>query len=168
MSLEQRKNKRVIFLYLALCTETNIMAPENLQTFHFLSPNCISDMTKAYENLRGENCSSNNAQILIKFKQPNLAYISKIQIQRENAQHPGNVLQIGAAFYNANNSLILDEVTGEPLQWTSPTNQPIIEGDFQDVQGLIIKVLKTDNDANIQNLRVIINGCYSAGMKIKS
>ncbi|CAF4215767.1 unnamed protein product, partial [Rotaria magnacalcarata] len=144
------------------CAETNIMYPQNLETYEFLSPECLSDMTQAYENLRGENCQEKNPEILIKFQQPNLAYISTIEIQRKYGQYPGNVRQIEAIFFDANNSIILDEITGEPIRWTSSENEPIISGDFEDVRGLILKVLKTDNDTNVQRIRVIMNGCYSA------
>ncbi|CAF4275432.1 unnamed protein product, partial [Rotaria sp. Silwood2] len=145
-----------------LCAETNIMHPYNLETYKFLSLECFSDMAQAYENLRGEKCRSNNPEILIKFQQPNRAYISKIEIQRENIQYSGNVRQIEAVFFDANNSLVLDEITGEPIRWTSPEDEPVILGHFQDVRGLILKVLKTDNDENVRGLRVKITGCYSA------
>ncbi|CAF3672957.1 unnamed protein product, partial [Rotaria socialis] len=144
------------------CAETNIMYPQNLETYKFLSSGCSSDMTQAYENLPGENCQEKNPAILIKFQQPNLAYISTIEYQREYGQYPGNVRQIEAIFFDANNSIIFDEITGEPIRWISSENKPIISGDFQDVRGLILKVLKTDNDTNAQRIRVIMNGCYSA------
>lgn len=143
------------------------MQPYNLETYKFLSPECFSDMTQGYENLRGENCQSQKPEVLIKFQQPNRAYISKIEIQRENPKYPGNVRQIEATFLDANNSVISDEITGEPIRWTSSEVEPVIIGDFQDVRGLILKVLKTDNNENIKRFRVKITGCYSAGLKIK-
>ncbi|CAF4894723.1 unnamed protein product [Rotaria sp. Silwood1] len=145
-----------------LCAETNIMHPYNLETYKFLSLECLSDMAQGYENLRGEKCQSKNPEILIKFQQPNRAYISKIEIQRENIENPGNVRQIEATFLDASNSLILDEITGEPIRWASPEDEPIVSGYFPDVRGLILKVLKTDNNDNVRGLRVKITGCYSA------
>ena len=120
-------------------------------------------MTQGYENLRGENCNMQNPEIAIRFKQPNLAYISKIEIQRENEKTPGNVRQIEATFYDANNSLILDDITDDPVKWRSPDNEPTIWGYFRNIRGLNLKVLRTDNNDTVRRLRVKITGCYREG-----
>jgi hypothetical protein len=142
------------------------MTPDNVKTYAFISGACFSDMTQGYENRRGENCFSANPEVKIRFKEPNLAYVSKVEIQRESAQNPGNIRQIEAVFYNANDSAIVDEVSGDPVRWRSPENEPIINGYFKDVRGLNFKVLRTDNNGTIQRLRVKITGCYTAGMII--
>ena len=135
----------------------------NLATYKFISQECLTDATQAFENLRGANCDLPNPEVLIKFKQPSRAYVSKVEVQRENDKYPGNVRQIEAVFYDANDSLVLDEVSGEPARWRSPENKPIIIGDFKDVRGLALKVLKTDNGSNVRRLRIKVTGCYSAG-----
>ncbi|CAF0925338.1 unnamed protein product [Rotaria sordida] len=144
-----------------LCAEANIMHRQNLELYRFITPECFSDMAQAYENLRGENCRSKNPEVLIKFQPLSRAYISKVEVQRRHTRSPANIRQIQAVFFDTNNSLILDEVTGEPIRWISPENEPVISGDFQDVGGLIVKVLKTDNDENLRGFRVKLMGCYS-------
>jgi hypothetical protein len=62
--------------------------------------------------------------------------------------------------------MIKDEVSGEPITWTSPEDNPIINGYFKNVRGLILKVLKTDKNQPVRRLRVEITGCYSAGLNI--
>jgi hypothetical protein len=146
-----------------VCTEANIMVPSNLEKYAFTTPQCFTDMTQGYENLRGENCNTQQPEVQIRFKQPNLAYISKIDVQRESAKNPGNVRQIEVTFYDANNSLILDEITGNPVTWKSPEKDPTIWGYFKDVRGLNVKVIGTDNNENVRRLRVRILGCYTAG-----
>ena len=149
---------------LALCDETNIMPnANNLATYKFISQECLTDATQAFENLRGANCDLPNPEVLIKFKQSSRAYVSKVEVQRESDKYPGNVRQIEVVFYDANDSLVLDEVSGEPARWKSPENKPIIVGDFKDVRGLALKVLKTDNGSNVRRLRIKVTGCYSAG-----
>ncbi len=130
---------------------------------------CLSSIGSSYENDKGDNCAINNPDILITFKKPNLVYISKVQIQRETFRYPanpGNIRQIEAIFLDANNSMIKDEVSGEPITWTSPEDNPIINGYFKNVRGLILKVLKTDKNQPVRRLRVEITGCYSAGLNI--
>ena len=135
--------------------------------YAFLTPQCFTDMTQGYENLRGESCSVPNPEVQIRFKQPNLAYISKIDVQRESEKYPGNVRQIQVTFFDANNSLILDEITGAPVIWKSPENDPTILGYFKDVRGLNLKVIGTDNNENIRRLRIRVFGCYTAGNNLE-
>ena len=140
------------------------MRRSNLEIYKFVSPECFFDMTRAYENLRGENCPLKNPEILIKFHRQSQVYISKIEIQRENRKYPGNIRQIQATFFDANDSLILDEITGEPMYWISSENKPIILGYFENVRGLKLKILRTDNNENVRRLRIKITGCYTTGL----
>lgn len=149
--------------HLALCAETNILRPENVEKYAFASPRCLSDMSQGYENLRGENCSLQNPEVEIVFKKPNLAYISKIEIQRENDRNPSNIRQIEVSLMDANNEFILDDITDKPAVWRSSANEPVIRGDFHNIRGLRLKVLSTDNNQNVRGLRILIDGCYSAG-----
>ena len=123
-------------------------------------------MSQGYENLRGESCALQNPEIEITFKKPNLAYISKIEIQRDNAKNPGNVQQFEVSMVDANNQVILDAVTDKPAVWKSSENVPILWGDFRNIRGLKLKILKTDNDQNVRGLRIKITGCYSSGMRL--
>jgi hypothetical protein len=127
-------------------------------------------MAKAYENGTGENCALNTTEILVKFPQSGQTHFSEVGIQRDHPIYPGNVRQISAYFHDANGSPILNHVTNEPITWTSPENEPVIRGDFQNVSGVVIKVLNLDNNTinpTIQRLRLQIQGCYSAGLKIR-
>jgi len=145
--------------------ETNILTRDNIETYKFSNATCFSDLGSGYENERGDDCALPNPQILIKFKRPTLAYISKVQVQRDVPGNPsGNVQQIEALFLNANDSIITNEITGEPVGWTSPEDNPTIVGYFKDVRGLIIKVLKTDKNQNVRKFRARITGCYSRGL----
>lgn len=121
-------------------------------------------MDEGYENKSGSNCPLKNPEVLIRFRQPNLAYISKVEVQRDYLNLQGNVQQIEAVFLNAHNSIIKNEVTGQPIKWTSSNDTPIIKGYFRDVRGLQVKVLKTDNNENVKRLRLKITGCYSLGL----
>lgn len=121
-------------------------------------------MSQGYENLRGANCALPNPEIEITFKQSNLAYISKIEIQRENAQYPGNVRQFEVSMMDANNAVILDAITDKPAVWQSSENEPILRGDFRNIRGLKLKILKTDNNENVRGLRIKITGCYAGGI----
>jgi hypothetical protein len=160
------KKKTFLFFSVALCLEKNILTRDYVDKYEFSSILCLSTMGNAYENGTGESCSLKNPEILIKFKQPNLASVSKVEVQRESLRYPGNVRQIQAAFISVNGSIIVDEVTGQPINWTSPEDNPIITGYFNDVRGLTLKVLKTDNNVAVQRLRVKVTGCYSLGSKI--
>ncbi len=146
--------------------EKNILIRDNVEKYEFLNLMCLSTMGNAYENGKGENCALKNPEVLIKFKRPNEAYVTKVQVQRESLHFPGNVRQIEAVFFNANDSIITDEITGEPIRWTSPEDEPTITGYFRDVRGLKLKILKTDNNEAVRRLRVKITGCHSLGLKI--
>lgn len=150
--------------HLALCTEANILTPDNVEKYAFASARCLSDMSQGYENLRGANCALPNPEIEITFKQSNLAYISKIEIQRENAQYPGNVRQFEVSMMDANNAVILDAITDKPAVWQSSENEPTLRGDFRNIRGLKLKILKTDNNENVRGLRIKITGCYAGGI----
>ena len=129
-----------------------------------MNSSCLSTLGNAYENQRGDNCEIPNPYVLIKFKTPNLAYISKIQVQRDAPGYSsGNVRQIEALFINANDSIITNEITGEPVVWRSTEDDPTIMGYFPDIRGVILKVLRTDGYANVRKLRVKITGCYALG-----
>jgi hypothetical protein len=159
-----------IFIYVALCDENNILTRANVAKFQFQSPRCLSDMAKAYENGTGENCALNTTDILVKFPQSSQVHISEVGIQRDHPVYPGNVRQISAYFNDANGSPIVNQVTNETITYTSLENEPIIRGDFQNVSGVVIKVLNLDNNTTnptIQRLRLKVNGCYSAGLKIR-
>jgi len=123
-------------------------------------------MAKAYENGTGESCALNSTEILVKFPQSGQTHFSEVGIQRDHPVYPGNVRQIEAVFFNANDSIITDEITGEPIRWTSPEDEPTITGYFRDVRGLKLKILKTDNNEAVRRLRVKITGCHSLGLKI--
>lgn len=133
-----------------------------------MNATCLSNIGYAYENERGDNCAIKNPDVLIKFKPPNGAFISKVQVQRDSAQNPGNVRQIQAMFLNTNGSIISDEVSGQPITWTSSEADPTIQGYFRDVSGLIVKVLKTDNNQSVKKLRLLVLGCYSLGISVSS
>ena len=135
-----------------------------MKKYQFQSIQCLSDMAEGYENRNGENCRLKNPEVLIKFNEYQQVYASKIQVQRDHPIHPGNVRQIQAQFYDSNDALIVDQVTGEPVTWTSPQDDPTILGDFQDIRGMSIKVLKTDNNDVVRRLRLRVLGCYSGSM----
>ncbi len=148
--------------------ETNILTRDNVDTYEFSNKSCLSTLGNGYENQKGDNCAIQNPQVLIKFKQPNLSYITKVQVQRDSPGYPlGNVQQIEALFLNANDSIITNEITGEPVGWTSPADDPTITGYFKDIRGVIIKVLKTDGNENVKRFRARITGCYSLGLFIR-
>lgn len=125
---------------------------------------CFATMEQGYQNKNGVSCGLRNPHVLVRFRQQNLAFITKIQVQREHDTRPGNVQQIEAVFLNANNSVIKDEITNEPIKWISPENNPTIKGYFQDVTGLMLKVLRTDNNDTVKNFRLNITGCHSLGL----
>lgn len=150
--------------FVALCLETNILTADNVEKFEFMNSSCLSTLGNGYENQRGDSCAIPDPYVLIKFKTPNLAYISKIQVQRDVPEFSsGNVRQIEALFIDANDSIIVNEITGEPVAWRSPEDDPTIRGYFPDIRGVILKVLRTDNGASVRRLRVRITGCYALG-----
>ena len=129
-----------------------------------MNDSCLTTLDRAYANQRGGSCSIPNPYVSIRFKKLSLAYISKIEVQRDVPGLPsGNVRQIEALFYNEKGSIITNEITGQPVGWTSPQDNPTINGYFPDVSGVILKILRTDNNAGVQRLRVKITGCYSLG-----
>ncbi len=148
--------------------ETNILTRDNVDTYKFSNETCFSNLGNGYENKQGDNCALlPNPQVLIKFKKSTVAQISKVQVQRDAPGYPsGNVRQIEVLFLNANGSLITNEITGEPVEWTSPEDNPTVVGYFKDIGGLIIKVLKTDNNDTVKRFRARITGCYSLGLFI--
>ena len=148
-----------------MCLETNILTPDNVDAYEFSNKSCLSDLGQGYENKKGGNCAISNPQVLVKFKSPNLAYISKVQVQRDApGQPPGNVRQIQVLLLNANESIITNEITGEPVGWTSPEDDPTVTGYFNGVRGIIIKVLKTDGSESVKRFRARITGCYVPGL----
>ncbi|CAF1225499.1 unnamed protein product, partial [Adineta ricciae] len=149
----------------SLCHESNILTRDNVKKYQFQSIQCLSGMGEGYENLNGENCRLKNPEVLVKFNEYQQVYASKIQVQRDHPIYPGNIRQIQAQFYDSNDTLIVDQVTGEPVTWTSPQDDPTILGDFQDIRGMLIKVLKTDNNDAVKRLRLRVLGCYS-GVKL--
>jgi len=145
----------------SLCEEKNILTRNNVEKYAFLNTSCLSDISYAYENEKGDNCAITNPDVIVKFKPPNGAFISKIIVQRNHAQYPGNVQQIQAVFLNMNDSIISNEITGEPITWTSADNDPTIQGYFRNVRGFILRVLKTDNDESVKRFRLQVVGCHS-------
>lgn len=157
----------VVFLFLALCEESNILHHKNVKKYEFMNSTCFSSLGYAYENQKGDNCAIRNPYIYIEFASDALAYISKIQVQREgNGLTSGNVRQIEAIFLNGSNMTINNEITGQPLTWQSPKDDPTITGYFPEIRGVILKVLQTDNNESVRRFRLRIFGCYSAGKKI--
>ncbi len=141
------------------------MREQNVRTYK--SHQCRTAFTNGYENKIGDNCQSHNPAIHIEFHQPALAFISKIEVQRDHPKFPGNVQQIEASFIDANGSTILDAVSDTPITWSSPEDRPIITGFWKNMRGVIVKVLKTDNQQTVQRWRVMITGCYTEGMAIE-
>lgn len=136
------------------------MRPEYLEKFEFTSKECISDLSNTYENMRGESCPFPNPSVQIKFKQPNMAYISRIEIQRDHPKYPGNTRQIEATLIDSNNSLTLNAFDNNVLTLTSSPTEPIIYGYSRPVHGLNLRILKTDSQS-LQGFRVKILGCYA-------
>lgn len=139
------------------------MRPENLESYRFMTAQCFSDMSQGYENQRGEYCNHRNPEVQIKFKQSNVAYISKIEVQREHRQNPGNTRQIEVNLIGVNNSFVLDDISDSPLVLKSSESEPIIWGYFKDIRGINLKVAGTDNNENLKGLRIKITGCYTTG-----
>jgi len=158
--------RKISFFFVAACPETNILTRYNVERYESINPLCFASMGDAYENGNGASCGLTNPEFLVKFNGPALASVSKVHVQREHAKFPGNVQQASAVFLNANYSIIKNEVTGEPITWTSPADEPTISTYVKDISGLILKVLKTDNNETVRRLRVRIHGCYSAGLNI--
>jgi hypothetical protein len=146
--------------------EKNILTRDNVEKYEFFNSSSLCTTGNAYENEKGENCLSKDPEVSVIFKQPNLATVLSVGVQVESLRYPGNVEKIRAVFINANNSIITNEVTGQPIEWTSPNDNATIKGYFPDVRGLRLKVLKTANNATVQRLRVKVMGCYSLGLMI--
>ncbi len=133
-----------------------------MKKFDFIS-DCRNVISQAYEDGIGDNCPLTNPEVEVIFHPPNLAYISQIEVQRDhvNKKNQGNVKQIQVAFKDANGTLILDPITGQPLQWVSNATDPIVKGYFPDMSGFIVKVLQTDNNDTVKKFRLKVKGCYS-------
>ena len=155
-----------VFFNVALCPEANILKLENVEKYAFASEQCLSDMSQGFENLRGANCALPNPEVEITFAKPNLAYMSKIEIQRDHEKNPGNVRQFEVTMIDADGAVILDAITDKPSVWRTPVNEPVLRGDFRNIRGIRLKVLKTDNNENVRGLRIKITGCYAGGMQL--
>jgi hypothetical protein len=164
--INNKENSFSTLISLALCAETNILKPLNVDKYEFTS-DCKSVISQSYENQNGDNCALPNPEIAIQFKQPNFAYISQIDVQNDaaNPKYQGNIQQIAATFIGANGLDILDEISGQPLRWVSPQNDPVIKGYFENIRGVKIQVLKTDNNEPVKRLRMRVTGCHSPRKK---
>lgn len=149
------------FVCAALCEEKNILTQKFVKQYKSVSPKCMVTMAKGYENNAGESCSMQQPQFSVEFHDFNPAQVSKVVVQRDYNDLPGNVRKIQVQFLDMDNKTIVDEVTGEPIQWISPDDDPVVEGDLRNVKTILVKVLKTDNNENVKRFRLKVLGCYA-------
>ena len=148
-------------MFLAWCPKSNILTPYNVIKF-FSAQTFFTDFSRAYENMRGENLTLNGPYTInIQFK--NHICVSEIIIQKFAQNQPSsNVAQIEVT-YKSFNGTDLRALNGSTLLFKSSEKDPIIV-EMQPrcgVHGMDIQIMKTDDNKNPKNVRVMVMGCYA-------
>ena len=121
----------------------------------------LSDFSRAYENMRGENLTT-TGPYTINMVFNNHVCVSDVLVQRTAPDRKtSNVVQIEIT-YTTSNGTTMRTSEGKTLVLRSPDNDPTItEKSLRcDVKGIDVKVLKTDDNATPSFVRLMVIGCY--------
>lgn len=121
----------------------------------------FSDLSRIYENLRGEDFIIPPYVINLNFN--NIICVTDILVQQTAPnRNPTNAAKIAVRYRTSNGSEVLAP-DGRVLTLQSPDNNPtIIEDSLRcDIQGVQITILNTTDQRSPSFVRLIINGCYA-------
>ena len=115
----------------------------------------------AFINMRGVTFSVFQPNITIKFHSNNVI-VTKMYVQVNFSKYPSNIRQICVTLYNNNlTRLTYRNGTIIPLL-RSPMNRPVIEGWFQNVKSIHVRLCNTSNGLPPQRFRFAVIGCYTS------
>jgi hypothetical protein len=147
------------FSCLGWCPKSNLLTRTNVQKFTSAQVQ-FSDFSRAYENMAGEKLTS-KGPYTINIVFTNLICVSEVLIQKTASyRRTSNVAQIELV-YKTVNGTNLESSNGETLILQSPRNNPIITESSPrcNIQGVDIRILKTDDDMPPSSVRVMVMGC---------
>lgn len=155
----------VLRLILAWCQKTNILTRVNMQTFS--SPAApFSDFSRAYENMRGEQLTTDGPYIINLFFN-NEVCISDVLIQRAAPGHQTSNVEKIEISYKTGNKTDLKNPDGTLLVLQSPDSDPTVtESQLRcNVQGINVKILKTTDNNKPSFVRLMVLGCSASSNK---
>jgi hypothetical protein len=121
----------------------------------------LSDFSRAYENMRGENLTT-SGPYTINMVFNNLVCVSDVLVQRTASDRKtSNVVQIEVKYRTSNGSE-LKAPDGAAVVLRSLENDPTItEKSLRcNIQGIDVKVLKTADNEKPSSVRLMVTGCY--------
>ena len=156
-------NNSMIFIQMkyyfsALCYEANILTRENAQ---FKANDETFELSRAYLNMRGVKFSSFQPNVTIIFNSDDVI-VTKMYAQVDPPAYPSNIAQIcvnlldrtGARLTYPNKTIIPTLI--------SPINSPVIEGWFEGVKTIQIRLCNTTDKKEPNGFRFAVVGCYAS------
>ena len=120
----------------------------------------MSDFSRAYEGLRGENLTT-SGPYTVNIVFTNRVCVSEVLIQRTAlTRGTSNVAQIEVV-YKTVNGTDLKASDGSTIVLQSPRNTPTVTEKTPrcDVYGIDLRILNTDDNAKPINVRAMVMGC---------
>lgn len=133
-----------------------------MNLLNITSPSVVlSDLSRIYENLRGEDFIIPPYVINLNFN--NLICVTDVLVQRTAPnRNPSNAAKIAVRYRTSNGSEVLGS-DGRALVLQSSDNNPMITEDALrcDIQGIQVTILNTTDQRSPSFVRLIVNGCYA-------
>lgn len=148
----------VFFSTSALCKQ-NIMVLEHLEEYS--SKDVLSDLSRALVNMTGVSFPVVQPNVTIKFFSSDVI-VSKIYAQVNYSTYPSNVAQICVTLFNSNSTRLTYANGATVPQLRSPANDPTIEGWFEGVKSILVRLCNTKDGQPPRRVRFGVEGCYAS------